>query len=191
MAKNEWVLKISKLGHDVINKKSNASHAKGLPTNSINQHIRYMLAWPYLLGAKRQIERYQKVASTLKTSRVDGIFQCIYESSTLFEGLNTIASYAKKCGHTHTDHELWLNIRNHIRHDVREEFDNDGKKRKKERAEMLKLNPKLQMDMGFTADSIRVGSETIEIKRVNNYLIWAESVMLNVFEDAKEKGYVK
>jgi len=185
----EHVIKVAKLGYDVIDpskeRSVNYSKKKTLP------HLLSALALPYLIGARHQVIRYLEVASTLKNNSITGTQGCIHEVSTLFEDLNTVSKYMKKCGNENELHELWLDVRNHIRHDIREELDSENRKKKINRARRLKLDPKLQMSMGFTVDYIRVGGTIIEIKQIISYLDWADDIIAAILEEAKKKGYYK
>jgi len=117
--------------------------------------------------------------------------QCLHESSTLFEDLNTVARYVKKCGYSHESHELWYDIRNHIRHDVREEFDNQHDERKKQRAKRLNLDQKLQIDISFSNDVIRIGNIIVKISDIEIYLAWASKIFEKILSDAQKDGLIK
>lgn len=182
-------VKISKQGFNVLQKDSerNADSSE----RSVLPHLLYAIALPYLLGAKTQVNRYQLAASTLKEKPVISVYNCLHEASTLFEDLVTVGKYTEKCGHKNDLYKLWLDVRNHIRHDIREEFDNENDKRKNERAKRLKLDPRLQTNIGFTTDTIKVGGTTIEIEQINTYLEWAENVIAKVLAEAKANGFIK
>lgn len=180
-------IKVSKQGYSVLNDDSERRESSGKP---LLPHIQYALALTYLFGAKKQITRYQVATSKLEANPAMGVYDCLHEVSTLFEDLSTVGKYAEKCGHKNDLHKLWLDIRNHIRHDVREEFDKEDSRWKNGRTERLKLNPRLQTSIGFDIDAIKVGEITVEIKQINDYLEWAENIIGKVFKDAKEKGYI-
>jgi len=182
-------IKVSKQGFDVMN--IDRKRTKKFTRKASLPHLLYALALPYLFGAKKQVKRYQIEASTLKERPVNSIYGCLHEASTLLEDLNTVAKYVEKCGNKNKLHKLWLDVRNHIRHDIREEFDNESDMRKNKRAQRLKLNPKLQTNIGFTIDLIKVGGITIKIQQINAYLKWAENIILSILNDAKRKGYIK
>lgn len=181
------VVKISKQGFNVMDtKKKRSKTTSGNPL----PHLLYAIALAYLFGAKKQVERYQAEAATLKERSVHGVYGGLHEASTLFEDLCTVAKYIEKCGEKHDEHQLWFDIRNHIRHDIREEFDNTTNSRKNSRARRLKLNPKLQMDVAFDIKYIRVGGVTVTIEQINSYLDWADKIVLGVLSEAKKKGYI-
>lgn len=182
-------IKVSKQGFNVID--TNKKRTKKYTRKTSLPHLLYALALPYLFGAKKQIKRYQIAASTLKKRPVGGVYRCLHEASTLFEDLCTVSKYVEKCGNKNELHQLWFDVRNHIRHDIREEFDSENNTRKNKRAIRLKLNPKLQTSIGFSIESIKVGWTTIEIEQVNTYLAWAENIMMGILNDAKVKGYIK
>jgi hypothetical protein len=151
----------------------------------------YGIALPYFFGAKTQIERYKQAASTLKESPVSGVQICLHEVSCLFEDLATVSKYAEMCGHSHKLHSLWLDVRNHIRHDIREEFDNESNARKNARAKRLDLNDKLQISISFKPEEIKVGGTVIAINTIENYLSWAENIIGDVLKEAQDKGWIK
>lgn len=182
-------IKVSKQGYSVMD--INSERDNKPRTKSVLPHLLYALAMPYLLGAKTQVSRYQVAASTLKENPVNGVYQCLHEASTLFEDLNTIGKYAEKCGSKNDLHKLWLDVRNHIRHDIREEYDNETSSQKNKRAESLKLDPKLQTNIGFTTEAIKVGGTVIEIGQINTYLRWAEGLMVGILSEAKARGDIK
>jgi hypothetical protein len=117
-------IKVSKQGYNVTD--TNSKRDNSPRNNSVLPHLLYALALPYLIGAKTQVKRYQIAASYLNERPVNGVYECLHEASTLFEDLNTIGKYAEKCGSENELHQLWLDVRNHIRHDIREEYDNES-----------------------------------------------------------------
>lgn len=183
-----YVVKVAKRGFDVtdIGKSGTTTYS-----STFLPHLLYALAFVYLVGAKKQVIRYQTATSALNINTISSTYDCLHEASTLFEDLATISKYAEKCGHTNTFHKLLFDVRNHIRHDIREEFDNENSKLKNERAKRLKLNHRLQTDISFTKESIKVGEVIIEIKEINSYLSWAEEIMKNIIIEAKKKGLIK
>jgi len=181
-------IKVSKQGFNVLDINQNPKEVSGKP---ILPHLLQALAVPYLLGAKKQVRRYQIATLKLNKSSVDGVYECLHEASTLFEDLCTVSKYAEKCGQKNDLHQLWLDVRNHIRHDIREEFDKDSNEYKNKRVQRLKLDPRLQTNIGFNINAIKVGGIRIEIRQINEYLSWAENIMTNILNEAKRKGYIK
>jgi len=182
-------VKISHKGFSVTDLNKERS-AKAISKTNL-PHLLSGLALPYLLGAKTQVERYVFVASQLKTQPSIATMGCMHEASTLFEDLNTVVIYMRKCGKDHKNHQLWVDIRNHIRHAVREEFDKEDDLVKNERAQRLSLDPKLQISIGFDTDAIKVGGTLIELWEVNKYLVWAEGVIADILAKASEDGFIE
>lgn len=114
----------------------------------------------------------------------------MHEVSNLVEDLNTISKYFEKLGKQHPDHQLWKDCRDHIRHDIREEFD-ESEERKTQRAKRLNINEKLQSDIRFHADCLQFGETKVELRRVEAYLDWADSVILEELKQARAKGLLK
>lgn len=185
-----FTLKVAKKGFSVTNVDINKNKA-GNNSKKKMPHLLTVVALTYFYGAKTQLKRYQFAASNLnKDNAVNGIYICLHEISSLFEDVNTVAKYMEECGYKNDLHQLWLDVRNHIRHDVREEFDNDGDLRKEQRAIRLRLDPKLQMDISFEVDIIHIGSTDIKISQIEEYLKWAEDIMGKILVDAQNLGYI-
>lgn len=182
-------VKISHKGFNVTDLDKERS-AKVVSKNVL-PHLLSSLALPYLLGAKTQVERYVFVASQLKNRPSISTMGCLHEASTLFEDLNTVVIYMRKCGKDHKHHQLWMDIRNHIRHAVREEFDKEDDSVKNERAQRLSLDPKLQISIGFDTDAIKVGGTLVELSEVNKYLAWAEGIIADILDKASEDGFIE
>ncbi len=187
--KMHYVIQVSHRGFNVTDLKKecslNASPNKALP------HLLSALALPYLLGAKTQVRRYEAVAATLPTRSTIATMECFHEASTLFEDLNTVVVYIRKCGKDHKSHQLWVDIRNHIRHAIREEYDRENDKVKNDRAKRLGLDPKLQISIGFDKDAIKIGETLVEISDVKSYLAWAEGVIAEILSKAQKDGYFR
>lgn len=189
LRKMNYGVKISHKGFSVTDLDKERS-AKAISKNVL-PHLLSSLALPYLLGTKTQVERYVFAASQLKTQPSIATIGCLHEASTLFEDLNTVVIYMRKCGKDHKHHWLWTNIRNHIRHAVREKFDKEDDSVKNERAQRLSLDPKLQISIGFDVDAIRVGGTLVELSEVNKYLVWAEGVIADIIAKGSGDGFIE
>lgn len=187
--KMHYVIQVSNRGFNVMDLKQQRSQ-KPSPNEAL-PHLLSTLALPYLLGAKTQVKRYEAAAATLSLRSTLATMECLHEASTLFEDLNTVVVYIRKCGKDHKSHQLWVDIRNHIRHSVREEYDRENDKVKNDRAQRLGLNPKLQIGIGFDKDAIKVGETVVEIADVKSYLAWAEGVIAEILSKAQKDGYFK
>ena len=184
--KMDFGVKISHKGFSVTNLDKERSQQTIQKT--VLPHLLSGLALPYLLGAKSQVERYISTASQLKTRPTIATMGCLHEASTLFEDLNTVVIYMRKSGKDHKHHQLWMDIRNHIRHDVREEFDKEDDSTKNSRAQRLGLDPKLQISIGFDIDAIKVGATLVELAQIRKYLVWAEGVIAGILAEANKNG---
>lgn len=185
----DYGIKVSRQGFDVIDlekgKSEKVSAGESLPAMLL------ALALPYLYGARKQIERYETAASLLQSQSTSATMECIHEVSNLFEDLNVVSIYLKKCSKGHTKHKLFNDVRNYIRHAVRDEFDIDDDKRKNRMAQELGIDPKLQMSIGFDIDAIKIGSTLIKMSDIREYLNWAEQVFAETMDKAREVGFLK
>lgn len=182
-------IKISHQGFSVTD--LNKERSEQTIQKTVLPHLLTGLALPYLIGAKTQVERYVLVASRLKIQPTTATMECLHEASTLFEDLNTVVIYMRKCGKDHKDHQLWMDIRNHIRHAVREEFDKEDDSVKNSRAQRLGLNPKLQISIGFDVDAIKVGETLVEVAQIKGYLVWAEDNIAKILSKAQKDGFFR
>ncbi len=186
MSKNEFKIKVSKGGYNIDGTKASPPTSK-----RIDAHILYSLAIPYLMGAHVTVNRYRQEAAQLHATPVRSTQACLHETSTLFEDLATISKYTSMCSDNHKNGKLWVDIRNHIRHDFREEFDKEDKKIKNARAIELGLPPEIQTDIAFSEIAIRVGAITVPLKDIDDYISWAATLFNKVMNEARIKGYVK
>ncbi len=187
--KMDFGVKVSHRGFGVIN--LDREQSKQTPSIEALPNLLSSLALPYLNGAKKQVGRYQRAASTLPLQPVISTMECLHEASTLFEDLNTVVVYMEKCRKNHKQHQLWKDIRNHIRHAVREDYDKENDNVKNNRAKRLCLDPKLQISIGFDKDAIKVGETVVEITDVESYLTWAEGIIAEILSKAKKNGFIR
>jgi hypothetical protein len=179
------VIKISKSRYDVLkpDKKPVRSPRKVTPA------MLSLLALPFLEGARTQVTRYNE--ASLNPNYIERAKECLHETSTLFEDLNTVRSYLEECNRKNELHQLWLDVRNHIRHDIREELDDEDEKRKVSRARKLKIDEALQTDIEFLENSIRIGGAMINLDDIRNYLNWAEKVITSFLNRAMKEGHYR
>jgi hypothetical protein len=185
MTNDKFHIKVSKSGYNVDGKVGKPALSK-----RPDAHILLSLAIPYLMGAHITLERYKQAASSLRDTPVKAVQMCLYEASTLFENLSTITKYVRMCGENNRYHNTWTDIRNHIRHDYREEFDKEDRKWKNTRSEKLGLDKALQTDISFSEESIKVGKVTITTKDVQDYIFWASKLFNKTMDEARAKGYI-
>ena len=116
---------------------------------------------------------------------------CLHESSCMFEDIVTVLTYLEKCGVLHSMNNLLKDVRNYIRHDIRDNFDNEESLRKNTRLKNLRIKTNLQTDIEFSSEFIKVGNQTIYLKDIDSYIAWAESSTDKVLLDARERGFLK
>lgn len=115
-------------------------------------------------------------------------FDVILKSQNSHDWLLT---YLRKCGLSHRMDLLLIDIRNHIRHDIRDNFDEEEDGRKKPRLKRLGIKANLQTDLEFSFEFIKVGNKIIYLKDIDSYIAWAESNINKVLIDARERGLLK
>lgn len=158
-----------------------------------NSHFAAGLMRPFVDGARLQVERLLAAQQMLKHDPMVAVQRCHHETSNLFEDLATIVQYLNLCDITTKDDQLYKDVRDLIRHDIREEFDND-EKRKRERAERLQMNPGLQFELSYDIGDIKVGGTIILLKDISLFINIAEQTMnalllgLNIETEGREKS---
>lgn len=138
-----------------------------------NPHLAAGLVKPFAVGARLQVRRLLSAQQTLEHDPITAVSECYHETSNLFEDLATVVHYLNACGVEGAQDQLFRDVRDHIRHDIREEFDNN-EKRKEGRAERLKMNSKLQSQISFDVGLIRVGAIEIKLVDITSYLNLAD-----------------
>ena len=187
------MLKISKKGYDVRdkNKKPTEDSKKSIKA----PYMLHFLAYPYLLGAKLQLRRYRQEAQRLRKEKaITTIIACLHESSCLFEDIATVLVYLRDCGVSHRMNPLLMNIRNHIRHDIRDNLDKGNhafKESMEKRLDDFGIEENLQTEIEFSLEFIRIGNKIIYLKDIDNYLAWAEKHISDMLTKAREEGFLQ
>lgn len=126
---------------------------------------------PFIMGARAQLRRYLEANEAAnKYKLMDMHYECLYEASSLFEHLATVATYL---GNAHINLKLNATIkdfRNHIRHDARGEIDNRSDKR----AKRLGLQEGLEVGIEFPPEGIKIGTTELTASQIGLYLDMAE-----------------
>ncbi len=185
-----YIFKVSKAGYDVRDEGVKPSKKQEKKRETV--HMLHFLAYPYLRGAKLQLVRYREEASKLNRQNApNGIIACLHESSCLFEDIVTVLKYLEECEISHKMNHLLKNIRNHIRHDIRDNFDKESCSFKKARLKKLGIKATLQTEMEFSSEFIRVGDKTVYLKEIDSYIAWAERNINKVLINARKRGFLK
>jgi hypothetical protein len=127
---------------------------------------------PFILGARVQLRRYLEANEAAnKHHLMEAHYECLYEASSLFEHLATVATYLGNA-----DINLKLNatikdFRNHIRHDARGEIDDRSGKR----AKRLGLQDGLEVGIEFPLGGIKIGTTELTANQLGLYLDMAET----------------
>lgn len=180
-------IKVYKKDLDSITNQKKLSSRK---YNLVNAHVLLTLALPYLRGARIELKRYRYAVSQLDEDSINASNNCLHEISCLFEDLGSIAYYTNLCGENHSSSQLYIDIRNHIRHDVRENFDTDDG-RKNKRAKTLCIPKKYQTLISFDSNSIKIGGTLVMLDSISDYLDWATEVINTAIAEAWKKGKIK
>lgn len=186
-----YSFKTSNKGFDIDPKKNRSEGCSQNESPPREDSIIWPLAIAYLQGAKIQLIRYQEAVAILQKNAIEGVILCLHETSCLFEDLAVIAIYLNSLGKTHEYSDQFIMIRDHIRHDVRENLDKKDEKRKIRRLKSLKMKEHLQMDINFDPKYIKVGEIKVTVDQIEEYLRWADSIFKKLFEQGEKSGHIK
>ncbi|MDD4529211.1 MAG: hypothetical protein PHX48_04970, partial [Bacteroidales bacterium] len=145
----------------------------------------------YYKGARLQVERYREIFSLYGIGGAEGASRCLHEFSNLLEDLNTLSYYMKGCGYSNKNHKLYGEIRDHVRHSIREHFGKESTKAEKRSLAYLKIQSSLQEDIKFDLNKIKVGETVLSVNQIEEYLDWTENIITGVFNEAEKRGYLK
>lgn len=188
-----YMFQVSKKGFDVLQDKgkditSKSNHNLKDPDET---HLYPVLSLAYFFGARIQLMRYKNVSLKLDTQNVGAVLSCLHETSCLLEDLETVSIYLERCGKKHKLNSLIKTMRHHVRHDVREQFNDNLDGRKVRKLNELGISPHLQTEIVFDKKYIKIGNKTLYIEEVNQYLDWAWQCIVEILDSALEKGYIK
>lgn len=183
------------MSHGVKISESSKSVGKdnsSVQSNYSDETLSYMvsgIAIPYLRGAATSLRRFSDASK--KEKNIEHVYECLHEASCLLEDLDTVDRYVIMCGQKHELHEKILNMRNHIRHDMRDNLTHESNEGRKKRAKKLGINEKLLVAISFETDLIKIGSTSLSTNEITIFLLFADRVFAKLFEDGKAKGRIK
>lgn len=180
--------KISKTGYDVLDKEKPRASTVNFDKKD---YLISVIAIPFIKGAQIQVTRYIEATEWFSNDSVEASYRCFYEFSSLIEHLIAVAKYCELFGEKHNKHDLWLDIRNHIRHDIRENIHSETHPKKIMRSTQLKIDPTLEFDLTFYKNHIKVGKAIITISEIFEFLDWAVEIASKATSVATSKGLIK
>ncbi len=138
-----------------------------------------MLCMPHIIGARLQIERYLSVQPKLRFDPIGAGYICLHEVSALLESLDILRRYLKSLNLELWDEKLKIkDSRNAIRHDTREEIDNQNNlKQRLKRAQNLNTSPEFIFNILFHGDGFTVGGHRLYLPDIYHYINSAERVV--------------
>jgi hypothetical protein len=181
--------KIAKTGHSVTNPDSPAKIG-GKSEDTLKEMVS-SISLAFILGAKEQLTRYKDAYSKVKANPQVGVMYCLHEALTLLEDLDTLSWYAQVCGETNDLNKVIRDMRNHARHDLRENINHESNDGRKKRAKKLGLHQNLMVHIGFDENTIKMGTTTLTLSQAEEYVEWAESILTTVIADGVKTGRIK
>lgn len=179
-------VKISQAGYDL--KKGKGS---GKPDRS-DENLKFMvsgIAVPYLLGANVSLRRFSEASK--KRKNVAYVYECLHEASSLLEDLDTVDRYAIMCGQNHELHDKILNMRNHIRHDLRDNLNHESHEGRIKRAKKLGIDENLLVAISFDVDLITIGGTELTTAEVSKFLDSSKEVFGKLIDKGLATGRIK
>jgi hypothetical protein len=181
--------KVAKAGHSVAN--PDAPPKGGDQSVDTVKEMISTLSLAFILGAQQQIERYKEAYAKAKTNPQAGVMYCLHEALTLLEDLDTLSWYTQKCGETHDLNKTIRNMRNHARHDIRENIDHESNDGRRKRAKQLGVHQNLMVHIGFDENAIKMGGTVLTLDEATRYIEWATNILTEVMAGAIQAGRIK
>jgi hypothetical protein len=182
-------VKISSEGYDIQGKESK-KNVDSPPSSNVTSHMISGIAVAFLYGADVSLKRYVEAASKAE-SDANYVYECLHEVSSLMEHLDSVDRYMIMCGVTDHLHSTILDIRNHIRHDLRDNLSHESNKGRTQRAKKLGINQKLLVHIGFSADAIKVGTTILKVSDIAAFIKTAEQTFMPIIQDGIEAGRIQ
>lgn len=181
-------VKVSKPGYSVT--APDKEPAPGKHTETATKSMVAGLSLAFIEGAKSQIERYKEAYKRCHTNAAAGSILCLHETATLLEDLDTLQRYVEKCGETHELNKIIRDMRNHVRHDLRENIDDIKNKGRRDRTRKLGVHPNLLVSIGFSEDAIKMGETILTLDEAAEYIQWASDILTGIMKDEIKAGRV-
>lgn len=138
----------------------------------------------YVHGARVQLRRYNE-AQSINNQFGTATYECIFEVSSLFEHMATLATYLNICDLKLPINEKIIDIRNHIRHDTRENIDQENT-RKERRASRLGLDGgDMQVMIVVSGDGVEVGNVAMTSAEIKLFIDMADGAFKALSVGAK------
>ncbi|MDX2775986.1 hypothetical protein PV379_01280 [Streptomyces caniscabiei] len=181
--------KIAKTAHSVTD--PDAPAKTGIQSDDTIKEMVSGIGLAFILGAKEQLSRYQEAYSKVKTNPQIGVMYCLHEVLTLLEDLDTLSWYTQVCGETNDLNKVIRDMRNHARHDLRENINHESNDGRKKRAKKLGVHENLMVHIGFDENTIKMGTTTLTLNQASDYVEWAESILTTVMATGVKAGRIK
>lgn len=181
--------KIAKTGHSVANPDAPAK-GDSQSEDTLKEMVSG-ISLAFILGAKEQLTRYREAYSKVAANPQAGVLYCLHESLMLLEDLDTLSWYTQVCGETHDLNKTIRDMRNHARHDLRENINHENNDGRKTRAKNLGLHQNLMVHIGFDENAIKMGVTVLTIDQAKEYILWAENVLTTVIAGGVKAGRIK
>lgn len=181
--------KIAKTGHSVTDPDTPAKN--GIQSDDTLKEMVSGISLAFILGAKEQLARYQEAYSKVKTNPQIGVMYCLHEALTLLEDLDTLSWYTQVCGETNDLNKVIRDMRNHARHDLRENINHASNDSRKKRAKKLDIHENLMVHIGFDENTIKMGTTSLTLSQARDYVEWAETILTTVMTNGIKAGRIK
>lgn len=181
--------KIAKTGHSVTD--PDAPVKTGCQSDDILKEMVSGISLAFVLGAKEQLVRYREAYSKVKANPQAGVMYCLHEALTLLEDLDTLSWYTQVCGETNNLNKVIRDMRNHARHDLRENINHESNDGRKKRAKQLGIHQNLMVHIGFDENAIKMGATTLTLSQAKEYVEWAENILTTVMANGVKAGRIK
>jgi len=180
-------IKVSSNGNNVS---SEALGERNKTSSHVTAHMLSGIAMAFLYGSEVSLKRYTDAANNAKRD-ANYVYECLYELSSLMEHLDSVDRYMIMCGVKDPLHTKILGIRNHIRHDLRDNLSDESNKGRTQRAKKLGIDQKLLVHIAFSPKEIKVGTTILKTDEIETFIKAANQIFTTIIKEGIEKGRIK
>lgn len=144
-------------------------------------------------GARESISRYKGSFRQLKqTKQMNYFYKCMYETSNLLEHLNSVRWYTEAISGSPDElGQTIKDMRNHLRHDLRENLPDPENKIRVSRAKHLRIDENFLVHIGIDANGIKMGDTELNFEDVENLLSRAGELFQRIIKTAEKEGRIQ
>lgn len=181
-------VRVSEPGYSVL--KPDLPRKQGEHSNNTVKEMVATLSLAFIFGATAQIGRFKEAYAKTASNPQASTLMCLHEALSLLEDLDTLSWYTQKCGEVHPLNKTIRDMRNHARHDLRENIDHSNHDGRNQRKKKLGIHPSLLVSLSFDANTIKIGTTELTLNEASLYIEWATDILTRIMAEGIKAGRI-